>query len=363
MVPVKIAALPPNEDARLQELHVLGILDTLPEQAYDDLTFLASKICDTPIALVSLVDAGRQWFKSRVGLGVAETSRDLAFCSHAILEPEGLLIVNDAAADDRFADNPLVLEDPSIRFYAGAPLVTSRGNALGTLCVIDREPREMPSADQAALLALSRQVVSLLELRVAVADLEIAVAEKERYHQRLEEYQRMLEDHVAQVAEQSITDPLTGLRNRRAFRDSLDDEVQRYRRYGTPLSLAVIDVDQFKVYNDRHGHSAGDDVLVGLSRLLRDLSRATDVVARYGGEEFAVILPNTAADGGHVIAERVRRGVAESEWELSDVTISIGVATMHDGIEDAAGLIDAADVAMYEAKGEGRNRVISAEAA
>ena len=125
----------------------------------------------------------------------------------------------------------------------------------------------------------------------------------------------------------------------------------------------MIGVDQFKAYNDRHGHSAGDDVLVGLSGLLRDLSRVTDVVARDGGEEFTVILPNTAVDGGHVIAERLRRGVAESEWQLGDVTISIGVATMHNGIEDASGLVDAADAAMYEAKGEGRNRVISAEAA
>ena len=165
------APLPENESARLAALQAYDVLDTLPEQAYDDITYLAAQICETPIALVSLVDEQRQWFKSKLGLDVSETSRDLAFCAHAILEPKSLLIVEDASKDERFADNPLVLADPAIRFYAGVPLVTSTGHALGTLCVIDRKARQLSEAQQETLRALSRQVIAHLELRRSVAEL------------------------------------------------------------------------------------------------------------------------------------------------------------------------------------------------
>ena len=130
------ADLPNNEQARLDALREYGILDTPPEQAYDDIAYLASLIADTPIAVVSLVDDDRQWFKAKVGIEASQTSRDIAFCSHAILEPGQLFIVPDATEDERFATNPLVTTDPKIRFYAGAPLVAPGGEALGALCVI-----------------------------------------------------------------------------------------------------------------------------------------------------------------------------------------------------------------------------------
>lgn len=163
--------LPPNEAERLAELDAYEILDTLPEQAYDDITALAAQICGTPIALVSLIDRERQWFKSRVGLEVSETPRDQAFCSYAILDADSPLIVPDAAVDARFAHNPLVTGGPLIRFYAGAPLVTSAGNALGTLCVIDRRPRVLTADQLTAWGALARQVVSQLTLRRRLRDL------------------------------------------------------------------------------------------------------------------------------------------------------------------------------------------------
>jgi len=174
---MEIAPLPQDESARLEALRHYEILDTAPEESFDDITRLAAQICGTPIALVSLIDPLRQWFKSKVGVTACETSRDIAFCAHAILQP-GIFEVPDALADIRFATNPLVTADPFIRFYAGTPLVTPDGLAMGTLCVIDRVPRQLNADQRNALSALGRQVVSLMELRVRHRMLERSMAAK-----------------------------------------------------------------------------------------------------------------------------------------------------------------------------------------
>lgn len=155
---------PAQETQRLEALRQYQILDTPSEEAYDDITALASFICDVPIALISFVDAERQWFKSKVGLDVAQTSRDVSFCSHTILE-QAIMIINDTLCDERFMHNPLVTSSPHIRFYAGVPLCTPEGQPLGTLCVIDRQPRCLSEKQQNALKTLARQVVMQLELR------------------------------------------------------------------------------------------------------------------------------------------------------------------------------------------------------
>jgi formate hydrogenlyase transcriptional activator len=175
---------PVDEQERLDALRRYKILDTLPEPEFDDLALLAARICGTPTALVTLVDADRQWFKAKVGFEATETSRDLAFCSHAILNSD-LLVVPDASTDNRFSTNPLVTGPSHIRFYAGAPLIAPGGHALGTLCVIDRVPRQLAPEQAKALHALSRQVVAQLELRRARADLQSALIASEEFRTRL----------------------------------------------------------------------------------------------------------------------------------------------------------------------------------
>ena len=181
------APIPMNEDDRLSALKSYKILDTDAEQAFDDLTLLASQICQTPVALVSFVDSDRQWFKSRVGVEAVQTPRDAACCAHAILSPDELFVVDSALQDDRFADNPLVTGEPEIRFYAGAPLTTSNGHALGTLCVIDTKPRQLTPEQMEGLRALSRQVIVHLELRRAREELKEKSQAQEPCENHLEE--------------------------------------------------------------------------------------------------------------------------------------------------------------------------------
>ena len=157
--------LPHNEEERFSNLKTYSILDTEPEQEFDDLTLIASEICGTKISLISLIDDSRQWFKSRHGLEVTETPKEFAFCSHAILNPYEPFIIKDSRKDDRFYDNPLVVGKPHVIFYAGIPLISIEGFPLGTLCVIDDNPNELNANQLSALNALSRQACKLLELR------------------------------------------------------------------------------------------------------------------------------------------------------------------------------------------------------
>lgn len=174
------AKIPASEAERLKALYDYHVLDTDAEKVFDDLTLLASEICQTPIALISLVDPDRQWFKSKVGLDASETHRDIAFCSHAILQDE-IFEVADTLCDERFEDNPLVTDDPNIRFYAGTPLKTPDGHAIGTLCAIDREPRRLTEHQRRALEILGREVISQLELRAKMRQLHMANQRKSEF--------------------------------------------------------------------------------------------------------------------------------------------------------------------------------------
>ncbi len=335
--------LTPDEPARVAALHSLGILDTLPEQDFDDITLLAAHICEAPIALISLVDTARQWFKSRYGLEATQTPRDVAFCAHAILQPEEIFVVPDATQDARFADNPLVTGDLSIRFYAGTPLVMPDGFALGTLCVIDRKPRVITASQKEALAALGRQVISQLMLREALKELD--------------RHRGALEVEGARLAAESVTDVLTGLRNRRGFVRSLEIEVSRAGRHVQPIALLLLDVDSFKSFNDVFGHPEGDEALRRVAQILCTSVRDYDIVARHGGEEFAVIAPNTDEVAAVLLAERFRLAIESAQWPKRSITVSVGITCSRDQVT-ADRLIDVADKALYRAKAAGRNRAV-----
>lgn len=195
--------IPANEEARLKELTLLEILDTIPEEEYDQITELASQICEVPVSLVTLIDKDRQWFKSAHGIDAKETPRDYAFCAHAINKPNEIFEVHDLRLDKRFHDHPLVANDPNVVFYTGVPLVLSDGNALGTLCVIDTKPKKLNDFQKKALDTLSRQVVKSLELRKK--NLEI-----KRQNEQLKEKNIILRD-LAHVISHDLKSPLNNI--------------------------------------------------------------------------------------------------------------------------------------------------------
>jgi anti-sigma regulatory factor (Ser/Thr protein kinase) len=197
-----------DESARLAALRSYKILDTEPERAFDDLTLLASQICGTPIAAISLIDDRRQWFKSRVGLPIQEAARSVAFCAH-VIEQRSTMIVPDALGDARFRENPLVTGEPRVRFYAGAPLITPDGHALGTLCVVDRVPRTLTPDQLQALEALRRQVEAQLELRRNLIELKRALAARDIAEEAQDQLIRELRDAVGQINKLSALIPLT----------------------------------------------------------------------------------------------------------------------------------------------------------
>ena len=306
--------MPDDEAARLAALRSLGLLDTEPDERFDRITRMAQRILDVPIALVSLVDADRQWFKSRQGLDRPETSRSVAFCAHAIAQHD-VMVVEDATADPRFADNPLVTGDPEVRFYAGAPISGPDGHVLGTLCVMDRRPRTLDARDR----------------------------------QTLEDLAEMVQDEIEYV-QLAISDELTGLSNRRGM-DFLGRQVLAVcARQGSPALLLYVDVDRFKEINDEHGHQAGDRALKAVAHALVGSFRHADVLARLGGDEFAALL--AGADDVTVPMERfdvtLRRAAAEAGFPIS---VSIGSAVFDPADPaDLDDLLAQADASMYEDK-------------
>lgn len=320
-----------DEAARLSALRRLEILDTAPEEPFENVVNLVRTILQVPISTVTLVDADRQWFKAKAGLEATETPRNVSFCTHAI-QQRTPLVIPDAKADPRFSDNPLVEGDPHIRSYAGVPLVTSDGYNVGALCAIDTRPREFSESELAILRNFAGIVVNEMELR--------------------------------RIAER---DQLTGALTRRGFLEKVEHEIARCRRHARSASLLLIDVDHFKAVNDTHGHPAGDAVLRELASVLGTAARSGDILGRIGGEEFAMLLPETSGDEAIAAAERYRAAIAAHPVAIGPgrtipITASIGVAPLEDRIASAEDWIARADVPLYRAKNEGRNRCAVAQA-
>ena len=317
--------IPADEEQRLRDLQRLGLLDSPADPQLDRIVALACSVLGMPIALVSLVDRDRQWFLARRGLAATETPREMAFCAHAIAD-DRVLMVPDARDDARFAANPLVLAEPRIRFYAGAPLRSPEGHNLGTLCVIDREPRRLEPRQLQQLQLMADLVMHDLELR------------------RL-----------------SSLCPVTGLVNRSTFFRIGQEELQQARRRGQPLALLTIDIDDFQQVNKRWGHAAGDRVLLDLCRAAATPLGPDDLFGRIGDEEFAVLLPDREAEAAMATAEAIRAAVAglEGVFSHSDYRpqISGGLTVLSARDASFGDVFRRADQALALAKGNGRDQI------
>lgn len=309
---------PDNETQRLETLHALKILDSAPEERFDRLTRMAKRMFGVPISLVSIVDGDRQWFKSKAGLDATETPRAVSFCGHAILGDD-VFTVEDATRDERFHDNPLVTGDPNVRFYAGCPLRVANGHKMGTLCLIDHEPRKLDDEDRLLLQDLAK-----------MAEQEIA------------------------ALQMATLDELTGISNRRGFMALARHAIAMCRRHKEPAVLIVLDLDKFKPINDRFGHAEGDRALVAFANIMREIFRDSDVYARTGGDEFIVLLTGADESGAKESLERFREALADyngREARGYDLEYSAGYVTR--AADDERGidaLIEAADDLMYARK-------------
>lgn len=350
---MRTPARPANEAGRLDALHRSRILDTQTDEAFEDLIRIAAAICQVPMAMVSLIDAERQWLKARIGIAARETGRDDSFCAHTILEPDVTMVVEDALQDPRFRSNPFVTGETAVRFYAGAPLLDTDGFALGGFCVMDREPRKLQPAQLEALEALSRQASRLIEAHRVAVELRYHLDEREWYEEQLRRHQEELERQNADLTELTRTDPLTGLYNRRAFAVAMEEVAASGQRY----CVAVCDIDNFKAINDVHGHVEGDRVLQAVAGALGGQLAARGRVARMGGEEFVLLFPGMEAREAALQCESLRIAIARIP-DSQPVTVSIGVAGGGPG-DRPEEVLARADAAMYEAKRRGRNRVVT----
>ncbi len=363
-----------GDPGRLEALRLLKLLDSAAEPPFDRLTRLASRMLCAPVALVSLVDSDRQFFKSCHGLpepwcSSRQTPLSHSFCQHVVRHGKPL-VIPDARCDPMVCDN-LAIPELGVVAYIGVPLTSGSGHVLGSFCAIDNRPRSWSRDDLETLSDLTASVMTEIELRQEIdvrrrtedelRRSQAQVAEQLRIanalNAALQNQQLELARANTQLAQIAITDVLTGLKNRRHFAEVLQDSYSLGLRRGTSLSVILADVDKFKSYNDTFGHSAGDDVLRTVAEVFREHTRNSDLVARYGGEEFVILLHETDAVAATEVANRLRMALKNHGWPLRPVTASFGVATLTPCCVNPWHLIDQADAALYNAKRGGRNRV------
>lgn len=327
------------EAARLAAVRRYDILDTPPDGAFDRIARIAQTVFGTPIAIVSIVDSDRIWFKSHLGTDATETTREPGLCASAILT-DAAYCITDARTDIRSLANPLVAGEFGLRFYAAAPLMTSDGFALGTICVVDRRPRSVTADETLILSELAAIVVDELEFRLAARrSLQLETDIKERAL-----------DSAREAATLAQTDALTGLPNRRALtRDLAPNATVSHDRRST--RVAVIDLDGLKAVNDREGHATGDALLRTFADELTHTFRSSDTVYRMGGDEFAVLLVGRGEVDHPSIQARVAAAVSATRgrgFQLADA--SVGVSELGEAHGDPTRALALADQRMYDAK-------------
>jgi diguanylate cyclase (GGDEF)-like protein len=325
--PQQVAQEDIREKERLEALDNLEIIDAPRDEFFDRTVALIKSIFDVSIALVSVMDAHRQVYKACEGLVADEYERKNSFCAHTILETRPM-ILQDITKDRRFADHPLVVGPPHLRFYAGVPLRTRDGHNVGTICAIDTRPHSFGANEVAILENLAEMTMDYIELRRMAA-----------------------------------FDLLTGVMSRRAFTVASERAFALAQRHKHDLSQIILDIDHFKSINDTYGHAVGDEVLAEVASVCTKTVRSTDILGRIGGEEFAVLLPHTDAVGAFEVAEKLRKALAALPFEPGgtkhQVTASFGIATLDPSISDLESLTVRADGALYRAKAEGRNRCVA----
>ncbi|MFZ6848006.1 diguanylate cyclase [Undibacterium sp. RuRC25W] len=323
MVADQQCPLPINELQRIDAVRSYQILDTAPSLEFDALTRIAAHTFDMPIAVVAMMDTDRLWFKSRLGLDVDQLDRKVAFCAHTIMSPREPLIVHNLVEDGRFISNPLVVNAPHLRFYAGVPLVDENNLVLGTIAVIDSKPRPFTTIQRGTL-----------------ADFGVLVMTALQSHRNAVELKQL-----------ALTDYLTGIANRAKFDIANAAEMSYAIRSGVHYSLICMDLNGFKQVNDQFGHPAGDRVLCEVARRLSGQMREGDLLVRLGGDEFAVVARGCGSELAKAIVHRLT-DVIRPDIELLNgvrvkVGISIGVATSSPDCTDADLLFDLADKALY----------------
>lgn len=316
--------IPLNETLRLATLKSLNVLDTPAEERFDRVTRMAKRMFRVPIALVSIVDEDRQWFKSVQGLDACQTPRNISFCGHAILGDD-IFLIRNALQDQRFADNPLVAGAPHIRFYAGCPLRAPDGNKVGTLCIIDTVPRDFDEEDATALRDLAA----------------------------------MVEDELT-AFQTSTTDDLTGISNRRGFLQLAQYGLNFCVRNSQPAALAFIDLDRFKPINDQFGHAEGDIALAAFAEVMQASFRSTDLFARLGGDEFVVLLTGARKGDAETVLHKFGQLLADYNARAMrgyNLEFSCGVVEFNPAAPQTIDqLLAAGDAQMYALKAAKKQR-------
>ena len=320
--------LPSAEHARLTALHRYNILDTLPEPQFDRLVKLAVHVFDVPIALISFVGKDRQWFKANQGMPFSETLRCESFCAVAI-EQEGVMVIPDVNRHEHFRTYPVVLGEPYVRSYAGAPLVTPDGHKIGTFCILGTEPRVFTEKEQHMLTSFAEMAMDELRLRQALLDL----------------------------SQMAMTDAFTGLPNRVQFRLQLIEACRRADLSGEKVVVGLLDLDRFKLINDTFGHAGGDTLLKDIARRLKEATATSDVVARLSGDEFALMFTDVrSVTDIALVTKRLQDSFAEpfliGEQEVF-VHWSLGLTIYPDDAHEPDALLSHADAAMYRVKRAG----------